>query len=483
VRSRLGLLVPVALLGLALAVRISQQRRGLLYPDGYQYLLMARGIGEHLRPTTVLGPGGELFVPSSDAAAKPFYPAVVALVHAFGAGWLQAARVVTETSAAAVVALTGVLAARLSSSRSAGVAAGLLVLTSPALAYWSGFSGPDPLAQALALGAAVAFVYRRPALGGALAGLAAVTRPELLLLAAAAGILAALRPEARPATRRAALACGLVLAVVLGVLRPPLGLPSVDLFLLAPAGLAAVLVLGLAPGKVRAGVLALAVAFGVGAAAGGLAPGLARLWHDDWPLLGLAAATAPAALLDPKRRRAAGWALGAAVLLAAVYWTKNPNLERYPALLLPAAAIVAAAGLASLPMRRRLLSAAVVAPVLVLAALNVQPTGNRTEDMFAALSARIAQTLPRAQPLVSAAPDAYGFWLPRRPVRTMRPGARGAILLDAAQRVYEPQLRARGRVLARLPDEIGFVRPDGLRDAGPAVLVAGRVEPAAKRAG
>ena len=76
------LLVAAGLFGIGIAVRIAQQHRGLLYPDGYQYLLMARGIGEHLRPTTVLGPGGELFVPSADAAAKPLYPALVACVHA-----------------------------------------------------------------------------------------------------------------------------------------------------------------------------------------------------------------------------------------------------------------------------------------------------------------------------------------------------------------------------------------------------------------
>ena len=112
---------------------------------------MARGIAEHLRPTTVLGPGGELFVPSADAAAKPLYPALVAGVHALGAGWLHAAQIVTECSAAAAVAVTGALAARVSGSRLAGAVAGLLLLASPAVAYWSGFSGPDPIAQALGL--------------------------------------------------------------------------------------------------------------------------------------------------------------------------------------------------------------------------------------------------------------------------------------------------------------------------------------------
>src|SRR5205823_4496146 len=97
----------------ALVLRLAQHQPGLLYPDGYQYLLMARGISEHLRPTTVLGPGGDLFVPNADAAAKPLFPALVAAVHGLDASWLGAARLVTAAAAAAVVVLTGLLVVRL----------------------------------------------------------------------------------------------------------------------------------------------------------------------------------------------------------------------------------------------------------------------------------------------------------------------------------------------------------------------------------
>ena len=57
----------------------------------------------------------------------------------------------------------------------------------------------------------------------------------------------------------------------------------------------------------------------------------------------------------------------------------------------------------------------------------------------------------------------------------MRPGARGAVLLDAAQRSYEPGLAAKGTVLARVSGEIAFTRTNGEIDADPAVLVAGEV--------
>ena len=68
-RTSPGALVALSLFPLAVVVRFFQHHASLLYPDGYQYLLMARGISEHLRPTTVLGPGGDQFVPSADAAA------------------------------------------------------------------------------------------------------------------------------------------------------------------------------------------------------------------------------------------------------------------------------------------------------------------------------------------------------------------------------------------------------------------------------
>lgn len=76
---------------------------------------------------------------------------------------------------------------------------------------------------------------------------------------------------------------------------------------------------------------------------------------------------------------------------------------------------------------------------------------------------------------MSAAPDADGYLLPGRSQRTLRAGARGLILLDAAQRTYSPDLTACGTVVATLPVPAGFTRPDGTLDSGPAVLVDGRV--------
>ena len=176
-------------------VRLDQHHSALLYPDGYQYLLMARGIGEHLQPTTVLGPGGDAFVPNPDAAVKPLFPLVVAAVHAVGISWLDAATLVTVVAGAWAVTAVALLVRGLSGSTAAGLAAGTLVLASPSVAFWTGFSGPDPLAVALVFSSALAFVDRRARLGGVLAGLAVAARPEMVLLALAAGVLA-LRDDA-----------------------------------------------------------------------------------------------------------------------------------------------------------------------------------------------------------------------------------------------------------------------------------------------
>src|SRR5262249_36894170 len=128
-----------ALFVVALVVRLQQHHDALLYPDGYQYLLMARGISEHLQLTTVLGPHGDVFTPTADPAAKPLFPMVVSVFHAFGLSWLDAARLVTAVAGAAAVLALALLVSKLSGSQLAGIAAGGLILVSPSVGFWSGF--------------------------------------------------------------------------------------------------------------------------------------------------------------------------------------------------------------------------------------------------------------------------------------------------------------------------------------------------------
>ena len=166
-------------------------------------------------------------------------------------------------------------------------------------------------------------------------------------------------------------------------------------------------------------------------------------------------------------------ALGAVVILGAIYVLKNPTLPRYFSLVLPAAALVAGVGAASLPRAVRPLALSAVFGAAFLGFTHPIP-GSRDHDMFPVVATNIAHHLGAAT-LVTAAPDAYGFWLPAHAVRAMRPGAQGVVLLDAAQRVYKPGLTARGNVVARIDGDIAFARPDLEIDAEPAVLVSGKV--------
>ena len=223
---------------IALLVRAQGMHRGLIFPDGYDYLLMARGIATHLTPTVALGSGGATFVPSVDAALKPVFPALVALLSPLW-GLRGAADAVTVAGGAATVVLAGLLATRLTGSRVAGLTASAAALLSPTLAYWSGYAGPDPAAAALALAAGLSLLAGRFALAGALAALCACTRPEWLVVFLGLGLAGLIVPDSRPAAHRALLAAAFALGGVLAVLRPPIAVPSGGLLLVVAAVLAA----------------------------------------------------------------------------------------------------------------------------------------------------------------------------------------------------------------------------------------------------
>jgi hypothetical protein len=460
----------------ALALRFDRLQPGLLYPDGYQYLLMARGIGEHLRPTTLLGSGGDLFVPNTDAAAKPLFPALVAALHAFGVSGLGAARIVTAVAAAATVVLTGLVTARLASSRAAGVVAALLVLASPGVVFWAGFAGPGQVGLALALGSALALLRGRYAVGGVLAGLAACARPELLVIAVAAGLAASMRPQTRRAGGRAALAGTAALAVVLGTIRPPLGAPDAVLLAGVPLTLAPAALAPIAGHRRRLVAATAVLAAAAVATAVGTLPGLLELWRGDWALLTLGLVGFVLAAAHGSTRGPAVTTVLLGAVPTAVYALKNPHQERYFALLLPLAAILAGLGVAVAARTRIGAVAAVAGALAVAAAVMLPPPGGSSRDMFASLARDVGRTVSPDVPILTAAPEAYGFRLPTHAVRTLRLGLRGAIVLDAAQRAFAPELTARGRVLARFePGEAVFVDPRGRVDAGGAVVVLGTV--------
>jgi hypothetical protein len=446
---------PVVLLGVGLAVRAVQARGALLYPDGYQYLLMARGIAEHLRPVLELGQGGDVFVPNADASAKPLFPALIALVHAAGPSWRTAAEAVSVAGGGAAVALCGLLGARISGSRVAGAAAALLLLLAPEARHWAAFTSPDPLGQALALGAVLAVLTARPRLAGVLAGLAACARPELGVLLLAAGAAFAIQPARRAQALRFVSAGCFAVAAVVVVLRPPLVFQPI----LLVGGAAAIAFAAL--GVLARPRVAVLVGLGTVVAASLRSPALVDLGtHGSAPVLVLGVA----GIVVARRTRPAALLAATAGVLALLYAAKNGGNDRYAAELLPLATLGASLAFAAVP-RPRLAVAAAGAAVTVLAFAAVPAPPAR--DAFLT----VANQLPDSnRPLVTAAADAYGFLLYPRPVRWLRPGARGLVLLDGAARAYEPGAKVRGPVVARFGTGYGFLRPDGRIDRAPALL-------------
>ena len=166
-------------------------------------------------------------------------------------------------SGAWLVTALALLVSRLSNSTIAGLVAGLVVLGSPSLGLWSGFSGPDPLAQALVVTAALAFVNRRSRLGGMFVGLAIAARPEIAALAIAAGVVALRSQSARSQLRRAAPAALVAAALPVAAIQSPVALPDWRLLVLVPVLAVIAVVVALAPER----VLKFAAVAGLGLAA------------------------------------------------------------------------------------------------------------------------------------------------------------------------------------------------------------------------
>jgi hypothetical protein len=461
------------------ALRLHQAEPGLLYPDGYQYLLMAKGIAAHGRPLLTLGLGGDTLLPSADAAAKPLFPALVALLHTLGFGWFVAARTVTALTGAVVVVLSAQLARRLTGSWTAAAVAAAACVASRELAFWGGFAGPDALGQALALASALALLARRPRVGGILAALAVLSRPELALLALAAATVGVARVELRQATSQALVSFIAGLAVVLASLRPPLG--EIPIGTLAIATVAAAVAGAVFLVATRAGsnvsvplVAGAVVTVLFLVAVTGFAPGI-RLWaHNDWPLLAAALGGCVFAATTRRLRTPVCAIVLAAGLLAFAYVLKNPAADRYLSLLTPLVAVLASLpAAAAIRAQRRLALAAIGGLVGTTLALGGLPAV--APDGFPTIARQLEALNGPSLPIVTAAPDAYGVLLPGRPVRIARPGLSGLIVVDGAMRAYDPELRLSARTLATLDPGAGFLAPDGVIDSRPVRVKVGRV--------
>jgi hypothetical protein len=208
----------------------------------------------------------------------------------------------------------------------------------------------------------------------------------------------------------------------------------------------------------------------------GHSPALRALLSANWPLVVLSLAGALAACREPCGRALTVLMATVAVPFAA-YQYRDPSSARYCSELIPVLCLLAAVAVVT-PGRavaRRLQALGVIAALgLAIAPLlstPAQPAVGR--DYFQTLALWLRHAPPG--PLVSAAPDAFGYLLPGRAQRAIAPGTHGLILLDAAQREYAPASVAVGTPLESYVPAGGFERPDGSIDSAPARLIAGVV--------
>jgi hypothetical protein len=452
--------------------KLSRLHGGMLYPDGYQYLVMSRGIAENGRALFDTGRGGDVLLPNADAALKPFEPLLVALLHLGGLGWWDAASIVTAGAAVGVVLLAGALTWHVTGSKLFAGSAAALCIASPSVTWWSAFLGPDAVAPCMGLAALLAALRGRPQVAGVLAGLAATSRPEYALAAGVALIGMLIERETRQAAARGFACALLTVAAVIAVTRPPLGI--VDGGQLAMAG-GAVILAGVAWAMVPrlaatswAATVGMTGAIGVALAAAlaGRAEGLHVLASDQPLIIGLVVVGLVLAAAGERRVLVIRLTLLIGLMLL-IYWEKNPALDRYPTQLLPLAVVPALAGLA----RIRRPGAIRVAPLLVAFATLVlwPPSAPIETDTFRTVAGKLPANGPA---LISATPDAYSFWLPHRSHRLIVPHARGLFIVDGATRSLTP-LRVCGTVLQRVSSEPGFAPPYAELDIEPAELVAG----------
>lgn len=476
----------LALIALAGAiVRALTLQPGLLIPDGYQYLLMARGIGEHLRPITTLGPAGSEWAPNADAAWKPLYPALIAVGDLVGLTPRASAELWVVLAGGGLCLCAGGVVWRCTRHTIAAAAgAGAIALSEP-LVHWHGFLGPDALAPSLAAGAAERALARRPLAAGALGALAALARPEWGIVVGVLGVGALARTDTRREGARALLAAAGVYGAVMALLRPPLAPSSardvaLGILAVAIAGVVFGLAVDPARGRVRtlatgAGLLALVAGAGIAIGQSRLS-GLGDLARAEPVLVAAGIAGAVFLARRPDTRWFATSAGAMLAILGAAYLTKNPDSERYLSMCIPVCAVIAAVAIGHLgAVRARALAAAGLLGALALTSTLLAPERLRGADP----GPQIAAALPRTStPLIVATPEAISVARPDLSLHPYAAGARGTIISDPISRDFADEFRLDGTITRRIPLVMAVRRRDGALDAQGVVVIEGVVRPA-----
>lgn len=451
---------------------------GLLVPDGYQYLLMARGIADHLTTGTTLGPGGAPWLPNADASWKPLLPAIIAIGQWLGVPALTAAQIAVALSSASLVMASAAVVWLYTRCLPAALATLVLVAASAPVRHWQSFVGPDSLAGALSMSALALTLTGRHRAAGVLVGLAGAARPEWGLASLVVMIAAAIPRARRGASLRSMWAAAVAYLAVMALVRPPLS-PEPGTLAVVVAGLLVVGAgLGFAvwasSGPAWAQVTVLGLAGGLGAV--GIATalhqqrtlGIAELVkHDIGVPVGVGALAV--CLCHPATRRHAILAVGSGALLLAAYLTKNPDSERYLSQLVPLLAMASGVAISLLPARGRL-AGCVAGVVLAGTAASLAPAQLQGEDPLR----RIALALPRTSAvMIVGQPEGISFHRPDIALRAYGLGVRGLIVSDPLSRDYNSDLTPVGRVVQRVATPFAVRGRDGSIDDRGLLLVRG----------
>lgn len=212
--------VVLCLCAVGLVIRLHNVTSYILYPDGYQNLLVAQNLAHAHGLLGSLGPHGMQY-PNSLALTRPLYPALVALIHMLlHVSYIAAGHRVSLVASVLAIPL-GYYAARVATDRQlpAVVAASLMAASFTAI-VWSGYTMTESVGNAVMLLTLLMLftayrqetVQRKTAVMlGLLLGLCFLARYEYLLLLIPAVFLLAKNTKRRELALIIAIPCLVVL--------------------------------------------------------------------------------------------------------------------------------------------------------------------------------------------------------------------------------------------------------------------------------
>jgi 4-amino-4-deoxy-L-arabinose transferase-like glycosyltransferase len=339
-----------------------------VYPDSYQSVTVAQNLKNYHRLAAPLGQNG-LVYPDFFGWTRPLYPLLILFFSLFGMSLFTAAHVVSILAGCLAIFAIYALTNCVLKSKAAGLIAALLLAISYNHAVWGGFILTEPLGI-LMLSLALWQLWRNKTLAdnwfinkdiltGLIFALAILTRYEYFVLLLPAALIADKK-------RAASIISTALLAVILALalLHPFSGgwawiWGQIKDYIFVVIGIAAIILIGYFAIKSRKANLKSAEQHAAKIAVGALVLAWLLLIIDHsiysglWvfaindPLLTYGAFAGLVLLLLSKKaeRRLGFMLLAGLIILGAVYYHINPNMDRYITHLLPIMLVAAGYGI------------------------------------------------------------------------------------------------------------------------------------------